>query len=144
MSSVTSIDWTSAPGLWNMQPKKTCQGIKFSFCEFSFLFRATPVAHGASQARGLSRAIAAGLHHSHSYVGSRHHSSQQAQILNPLSKAKDRTCNLTVPSQFCFLCTMTGSPPVHFLELWFLDTVSLFFRHPNDLTLCFPIHLFII
>ena len=27
-----------------------------------------------------------------------HHSSQQYQILNPLSEARDRTCNLMVPS----------------------------------------------
>ena len=29
------------------------------------LFRAAPVAHGGSEARGLITAIAAGLHHSH-------------------------------------------------------------------------------
>ena len=33
-----------------------------------------------------------------SYVCNLHHSSQQCQILNPLSKTKDRTCNLMVPS----------------------------------------------
>ena len=36
--------------------------ILFYFC----FFRATPVAYGSSQARGLIRAIAAGLHYSHS------------------------------------------------------------------------------
>ena len=39
-------------------------------CPFFFLsfcpFRATPVAYGGSQARGLIRAIVAGLHHRHS------------------------------------------------------------------------------
>ena len=30
-----------------------------------------------------------------------HHSSQQHQILNPLSKARDRTHNLMVPSWIC-------------------------------------------
>ena len=34
----------------------------FSFC----LFRAVPEAYGSSQARGRIRAVAAGLHHSHS------------------------------------------------------------------------------
>ena len=34
----------------------------FVFC----LFRAAPEAYGGSQARGLIRAVAAGLHHSHS------------------------------------------------------------------------------
>ena len=37
-----------------------------------------------------------------------HHSSGQHWILNPLSKARDRTCNLMVPSWICFCCTMTG------------------------------------
>ena len=43
------------------------------FCHF----RATPVAYRSSQARGWIKAVAAGLHHS----------SQQCQILNPLSEA---------------------------------------------------------
>ena len=58
------------------------------------LFKASPVAYGSSQARGRIRDVAAGLHHSHSNVGSKlhlHHSSRQCQILNPLSKAGDRT-----------------------------------------------------
>ena len=38
-----------------------------------------------------------------------HHSSQQCQILNPLSKAKDRTRNM-VPSWICFRCTTMGTP----------------------------------
>ena len=36
--------------------------LSFFFC----LFRALPVAYGSSQARGLIRAVAAGLRHSHS------------------------------------------------------------------------------
>ena len=60
--------------------------------------RATPAAYGSSQARGRMAAIAACLHHSHSNVCDLHHSSIQCWILNPLSKARDRTCNLTVPS----------------------------------------------
>ena len=39
------------------------------FCLFAFS-RATPAAYGGSQARGLIGAIAAGLRHSHSNVGS--------------------------------------------------------------------------
>ena len=37
---------------------------------FFLLFRATPTAYGSSRARGLIRATAVGLRHSHSYVGS--------------------------------------------------------------------------
>ena len=39
------------------------------------------------------------------------HSSRHLQILNPLIKASDQTCNLMVPSRICFCCTMTETPP---------------------------------
>ena len=39
-----------------------------------------------------------------------HHSSQQGQILNPLSKARDGTRNLMVPSRIRFCCTTMGTP----------------------------------
>ena len=38
-----------------------------------------------------------------------HHSSWQCWILNLLSKARDRTRNLMVPSQILFHCTTTGT-----------------------------------
>ena len=38
------------------------------------------------------------------------HSSLQRQIPDPLTKARDRTHNLTVPSQICFHCATTGTP----------------------------------
>ena len=73
------------------------------FCFLSFcLLRATPVAYGGSQARGLIRAIAyarATAIRDLSHVCHLHHSSQHCWILNPLSKARDRTLNLMVPSQ---------------------------------------------
>ena len=47
------------------------------FFLFFCLFRATLIAYGGSQARGRIRAAAT--------------SSQQHQILNPLSKARDKT-----------------------------------------------------
>ena len=37
------------------------------------LFRVTPVTYGSSQAKGRIRAVAAGLHHSHSNPGSKLH-----------------------------------------------------------------------
>ena len=40
---------------------------------FFFLFRATIAAYGSSQARGPIGAVAAGLRHSHSNVGSEPH-----------------------------------------------------------------------
>ena len=40
---------------------------------FLFFSRAIPMAYGGSQARGLIRAVAAGLHHSHSNARSELH-----------------------------------------------------------------------
>ena len=61
----------------------------FLWVLFLFLFlllRSEPAAHGGSPGRGLIRATAVGLYHSHSNVGSKSrlhldHSSQQCQIL---------------------------------------------------------------
>ena len=54
-----------------------------------YFFRATPKAYVRSKARGGIGATAAGLHHS----------SWQRRILNPLSKGRERTRNLMVPSR---------------------------------------------
>ena len=56
------------------------------------LFRAASMAYGSFQARGQIGAVAAGLHHS----------SQQCQILNPLSEARDQACVLMDTSQIRF------------------------------------------
>ena len=78
---------------------------------------AAPVAYGSSQARGQIRAIAAGLCHSHSHVGSElqsatylHHSSWQHGILNTLSEARDRTRILKDTSWVLYHWTTTGAP----------------------------------
>ena len=42
-----------------------------------------------------------------------HHSSQQHQILNPLSEARDRTHNLLVPSRIHFRCAIDGNASVY-------------------------------
>ena len=65
-------------------------------CNFFFfpcLFRATPTAYGGSQTRGPIGAVATGLHHSHSNVGSKPHlqPTRQSRILNPLIKVRDWT-----------------------------------------------------
>ena len=56
------------------------------------------------RAGGRIEAVAASLHHSHSNARSEprlqlHHSSEQRQILNPQSEARDQTCNLMVPGR---------------------------------------------
>ena len=83
----------------------------FFFC----LFRAVPTAYGGSQGRDQIGAAATDLCHSHSNMGSELHlqptrSSQQRRILNPLSKARDRTCVLMNASQIGFHWTTTGTP----------------------------------
>ena len=45
-----------------------------------------------------------------SHICNLHHSSWQYRILKPLSEARDRTHNFTVPSRIHFHCTTTGTP----------------------------------
>ena len=45
-----------------------------------------------------------------SHIFNLYHNSQQRQILNLLSKARDRTHNLMVPSRIHFHCTKMGTP----------------------------------
>ena len=45
-----------------------------------------------------------------SHVCNLHHSSRQCQILNPLSEARDQTCNLMVPNLIHFCSATTGTP----------------------------------
>ena len=75
----------------------------FSFCLFAFS-RAASVAYGGSHARGPIGAVAAGLQKGHSNAGSELRLWPTPQltamlILKPLSKARDRTLNLMVPSR---------------------------------------------
>ena len=104
------------------------------FCLFC-LFRAAPVANGGSQASGLIRATAAGLCHSHGNARSEphlwptpqltampdpsricdlHHSSQQCQILNPLSRPGIK------PTSSWFLVGFISAAPQRELPYMFL------------------------
>ena len=85
----------------------------FVFC--FLLFRTVPTAYGGSQARGHIRAVAAGLHHSHSRTRSElslwpTHTSQQCWIPQPLSKAWDLTCIFMDTSWIRFHCAVMGTP----------------------------------
>ena len=51
---------------------------------FAFFFRAVPAAYGSSLARGRIRAIAAGVHHSHSNAGSEPHLVCTPQLMETL------------------------------------------------------------
>ena len=44
-----------------------------------------------------------------------HHSSRQCQILNPLSRVREQTCNLMVPNQMRYHCATTETPFQRFL-----------------------------
>ena len=73
------------------------------FCLFAISW-AAPMAHGDSQARGPIGAVPPAYARTMatrdpSRVCSLHHSSLQCRMLNPLSKARDRTSNLMVPRQ---------------------------------------------
>ena len=66
---------------------------------------AAPAAYGGSQARGRIRDVdtqayaRATATRDPSHVCDLHHSSQQRRMVNPLSKGRDRTRNLMVPSR---------------------------------------------
>ena len=51
-----------------------------------------------------------------SHVYDLHHSSGHHRILNPLSRARNQTHNLTVPSQICFCCATMGTLIAPFLK----------------------------
>ena len=107
------------------------------FFFFFFLFRASPMAYGGSQAKGLIRAIAASIRQSHSNVRSEPHLwpipdlPPQHQILNPLSAARDRTCNFLVPIWIRFCWTTLGTPEFSS----FLTSIFLLFTMPVHKTI---------
>ena len=79
---------------------------------FLFLFRAAPTVYGCSQARrriqllAYTRATATG---GPSHICDPHHSSQQYQILNPLSEARGQTHILMDTSWVCNLLSHNGN-----------------------------------
>ena len=70
-----------------------------------------------------------------SHICDLHYSSQQHQILNPLSEARDWTHHLMVPSRIRFHCTMTGTPIFNFLKnlhtVFPSGSISLYSYQPN-------------
>ena len=75
---------------------------------------AIPVVYGGYQARGLIRAIAA-CHSNNTRSEPRLQPMPQLMATpypNPLSKARDQTHNLMVPSRILFHCAVTGTPEI--------------------------------
>ena len=90
----------------------------FFFCLLSFYGHTYGI--WSSQARGLIRVIVpaytiATATPAPRCICSLHHSPQQCQILNPLSKAGDWTCNLMVPNQIHFNWATMGTLVIFFL-----------------------------
>ena len=75
---------------------------------FFFVFRAAPAAYGGSPARGRIGATVAtyttatAMPDPSHICNLHHHSSQQRQILNLLSEAREQACILMDTSQICF------------------------------------------
>ena len=66
-----------------------------------------------------------------------HQSSQQRRVLNPLSKTRDQTCNLMVPSRIPFPCATTHTPRLGLLTPLLPHlSKSLFCDQPEKI-LCF-------
>ena len=88
-----------------------CSTHPYIYQFFLLSFRAKLGAYGCSQARGWIRSTAMAIATSDpSCICDLHYSTQQHRILNPISKARDPTKNLTVPSQICFCWATMGTP----------------------------------
>ena len=79
------------------------------------------MAYRGSQARGPIRVLlpaytTAKATPDLSHICNLHHSSQQCWILNPLSEARNRTCNFMVPSRISFHCTKIGIPVISLIN----------------------------
>ena len=80
-------------------------------------FRTAPGAHGGSQARGLIGATYSSPAYTTatvmwylSRVCYLHQSSEKRGVLNPVSEARDGTCNFVVPRRIRFCCARMGTP----------------------------------
>ena len=83
---------------------------------FTFAFSRAPPRLGAKQELQLQAYTRPTAMRDSSRVWDLHHSSRQRRILNPLSKAKDQTCNLMVPSR---VRSLTTEPQWELLEFHF-------------------------
>ena len=91
---------------------------QFNFFSFflSFFFLGPPLRHmevprlGVSSELQLPAYATATATLDPSHICDLHHSSRQRRSLNPLSKTRDRTRNLMVPSLIHFRCAMMGTP----------------------------------
>ena len=64
------VDWIFVFKLRSCE-RKCAKDVPPSFYLFVCFLRAAPIAYGSSQAKGQMKAVASGLHHSHSNIGSK-------------------------------------------------------------------------
>ena len=119
---------------WKDANQKMTEGLKYPDCTsqmygwipffffFLKLFRAASVVYGSSQAGVKSELqllayITATATWDRSCLWDIYHSSQQRQILNPLSEARDRTCIPMDTSWICYHWATTGTSCFLFLPL---------------------------
>ena len=143
-----SVSWSLVvywPGLWCPLQFLIFKGSKRSdfplcllgfiggfFCLFSFVsflgLHPSPLAYGISWARGQIRTAAASLYHTTwtrdpSHICNLYHSSEQHQILNPLSRARDWTSILMDTSWVRYHWATMGTPRFCVAEKGFLNSI---------------------
>ena len=91
---------------------------------FSFSFKASPGAYEVPRLVKLQQPAytTATAMRDPIHICSLHHSSQQCQILNPLSKARDRAHILVDTSRLCYHWATTGT-----LYMWYLKVEKHFY-----------------
>ena len=132
------------PCSWATPQNHVWLWIVFCFLGFFLLFRATPTAHRGSRARvplgelQLQATVTATAMPDPSHICNLLHSSWPHQILNPLSEAREWTCNVMVPSQICFLCATMGTPESYFYKQQSARSLNLRSqkRKEKELTSC--------
>ena len=113
-------------------PQQQCYPL--GAARYCCLFRAAPMTYWSSQARSQIGAIAADLCHSIatldlSHICKLHHSSQQHQILNALSKVRDWSRILMDVNQVHYLWAMMRTPFYTFKHISWVNSFPYSLMH---------------
>ena len=124
--------------------------VLFCFVLFCFVFKEVPRL-GIQTELQLPAYTTATAMPDPSRVCDLHYSSWQCRILNLLSEARDRTCNLMVPSRIHFCFAMTGTPKnglsrktgkwiKNCLGHFFFWKKNFFVQQQNTMSIIFDLH----